>query len=216
MDALAVLRLQQLFDSQLPIGGFAHSGGIETYAQMGMDADGLRVLLANSIAQGWGRVDLSAVAIAHERAFDHQALVELAHVVDAAKVVEGPREASLQLGRRLIALLRRTYPEATPEVDPAHHAVVAGAAGARLGIPQRELMLAFGASVVTGSLAAATRCMRLSPAQGQEHLATLHPDIVAAVDRALDDPEDGLYASTPALDVRARQQRSLYSRLFQS
>jgi urease accessory protein len=216
MDALAVLRLQQLFDSQLPIGSFAHSGGIETYAQMGMDADGLLVLLRNAIAQGWGRVDLAAAALAHERASDGDALVELAHIVDATKIVEGPRNASLQLGRRLIALLQRTYPESAPVVDPPHHAVVAGAAGANLAIPQREVLLAFAASVVAGSLAAATRCMRLSPARAQTHLTALHQDILDAVDSAIADPEDGLYASTPALDIRAHQQASLYSRMFQS
>jgi urease accessory protein len=216
MDALSLLRLQQLFDSQVPIGGFAHSGGIETYAQLGMDVAELPILLRACIAHGWGRLDLGAAALAHDQAWDERALDDLGRVVDAAKVVEGPRNASLQLGRRMTVLMERVYPNSTVRVDPPHHAVVAGASGARLDIPRRELLLAFASSVVAGSLAAATRCMRLSPARAQEQLASLHDDITVAVDRALADPEDALFTSTPALDIRAHQQASLYSRLFQS
>ena len=34
-ESLRLLRLFQLFDSQLPVGAFAHSGGLETYGQAG-------------------------------------------------------------------------------------------------------------------------------------------------------------------------------------
>ena len=40
--------------------------------------------------------------------------------------------------------------------------------------------------------------------------------IVEAADEVLADPEAALYTTTPGLDIRAHQQASLYSRLFQS
>ena len=45
MDDLALTKLLQITDSQFPIGSFAHSVGLETYAQKGLDAMGLASLL---------------------------------------------------------------------------------------------------------------------------------------------------------------------------
>jgi hypothetical protein len=39
---LAFLRLLQLFDSQFPVGAFAQSGGVETYAAIGGSLPELR------------------------------------------------------------------------------------------------------------------------------------------------------------------------------
>ena len=65
-------------------------------------------------------------------------------------------------------------------------------------------------------VAAALRCMPVSPAQAQELVTKAHPRIVHAVERALNDPERMLLACTPALDIRCHQQAFLQTRLFQS
>ena len=216
METQALLRLQQMFDSQFPLGGFAHSWGIETYSHLGLDTHGLERLLRNMIAAGWGKLDLAAAALAHRNAGDAPALGRLAGEVDAMKVVAGPREASLQLGRRTLGLMDRLHPGVCTVVSPPHHCVVVGAAGAALGIPRRELLAAFAQSSAMACLAAATRCMPLGPAQAQEILTRLQPDMLDAAENALADPEAAMFASTPGLDVRHHQQASLYSRLFQS
>ena len=46
MDAVSLLRLLQLFDSQFPVGAFAHSGGLETYAAAGAALPQLREQMA--------------------------------------------------------------------------------------------------------------------------------------------------------------------------
>lgn len=78
MEAQALLRLQQMFDSQFPLGGFAHSWGIETYAQRGLAPRDLESLLGNMVALGWGMLDLSAAALAHGLADDISGLERLA------------------------------------------------------------------------------------------------------------------------------------------
>ena len=61
---LARLRLMQLFDSQFPVGAFAHSGGVETYAALGGSVPELRQILRAQIELGWGRSDVAAAYLA--------------------------------------------------------------------------------------------------------------------------------------------------------
>ena len=262
---LALLRLMQLFDSQFPVGAFAHSGGLETYASLGGGLTELREILHAQIALGWGRSELAAAHLAWRAAGAQKGdsplfppppvlqkgdsplfepigeiqrltgkgdsplfssagleqkggcpLFRLACEVDALKVVPAVRNASTGLGRRTLELLRRVYPDAAVDVDPPHHAVVIGAAGRRLGVEARALLLGYGQSLVTGTLAAALRCMPVSPAQAQTLLADLHDPLSRAVERALADPHGSLFTCTPALDVPSHAHAFLRTRLFPS
>ena len=215
---LQVLRLLQLFDSQFPVGAFAHSGGLETYAQEGASLAELRSLLTNHIALGWGRGELAAACLAwHAAPGSAGDLDQLAARAGVFKVVPAVREASIRLGTRTLTLLHRLHPSlATLVPDPPHHAIVIGAAGRLLGLPLRELLLAYGQSLLTGALAAATRCMPISPAQAQSLIVELQPHITSAVERVIGDPEGALFTCTPALDIRCDQQGRLRTRLFQS
>jgi len=219
-QAVPLLRLLQLFDSQFPVGAFAHSGGVETYAALGGGLAELRDILEAQVALGWGRSDLAAACLtwraAHHTKNGDSPLASYGQRLDAMKVVPAVRNASIGLGRRTLELLRRLYPEAAVEIDPPHHAIVVGAAAARLGIDARDLLLAYAQSLAMGTLAAALRCMPVAPAQAQALLADLHPELARAVERVLEDPEACLFTCTPALDLRSHQQASLRTRLFQS
>jgi urease accessory protein len=236
---LALLRLLQLFDSQFPVGAFAHSSGVETYAALGGAVPELRQILQAQIELGWGRSELAAAHLAWQAAAEKgdRSLFEkgdrslfpksgsekgtcplflVARRVDAMKVVPAVRSFSVGLGRRTLQLLQRVYPAAAVEVDPPHHAVVIGAAARRLGIEAPALLLGFAQSLAMGTLTAAIRCMPVGPAPGQELLIEAHPWISAAVERALADPEGSLFTCTPALDIRSHQQAHLHTRLFQT
>jgi urease accessory protein len=216
-----LLQLFQLFDSQFPVGAFAHSGGLETYGQAGAGLIQLRELLAGQISNGWGRAELAAASLAWRTAdaFDSiDALARLATLVSAHKAIPSIHEASVRLGRRTVTLLERLYPRLTSlaAIEPSHHAVVLGAAASALALPLRELLVAYAHSLIAASVAAATRCMRISPAQGQELIIELQPALAAAVSRAVEATEDDLFTSTPGLDIRCHQQGGLTTRLFQS
>jgi urease accessory protein len=221
MHARQLLQLFQLFDSQFPVGAFAHSGGLETYGQSGAGFPQLRQLLAVQISNGWGRGELAAASLAWSAAGHVEAARELgrlAAVVSAYKVIPSVHDTSVRLGRRTVALIERLHPDLSHglAIDPPHHAVVIGAVGQRLDLPRRELLVALGHSLIAASVAAATRCMPVSPAQGQELIVELRPALEAAVARALDASEDDLFTCTPALDIRCHQQSGLTTRLFQS
>jgi urease accessory protein len=221
----------QLFDSQFPVGAFAHSSGVETYAALGGAVPELRQILQAQIELGWGRSELAAAHLAWQAAAEKGdrslfpgsgsekgtcPLFLVARRVDAMKVVPAVRCFSVGLGRRTLQLLQRVYPAAAVDIDPPHHAVVIGAAGRRLGIDATELLLAYAQSLAMGTLTAAIRCMPVSPAQAQELLIEAHPRISLAVEHAIADPEGSLFTCTPALDIRSHQQAHLHTRLFQS
>jgi urease accessory protein len=221
MRDLHLLQLFQLFDSQFPIGAFAHSGGLETYGQQGAALPELHELMAGQIALGWGRGELAAASLAWSAACNPDAPVALARLstlAGAFKVIPSVRETSLRLGRRTLTLLRRLHPDTfeTISIDPPHHAIVVGAAGRMLQLPLPELLLAYGHSLLAGGIAAATRCMPVSPAQAQALIVELHPALQAASEHALHATEDTLFTCTPALDIRCHQQSLLHTRLFQS
>jgi urease accessory protein len=220
-EATIRLRLLQLFDSQFPIGAFAHSGGLEWYGQHGAERQTLRELLRNQIELGWGRSELTAAALAWDAAdgCDREArLNRLSAIVGSYKIVPSMRQASERLGRQTIKLTRRLYPAplASLDIRPPHHAVAVGAIGRLLDLPRRDLLFSFAHSLAAGSLAAATRCMPVSPEQTQELFVELQPLLALAIDMAVDASEDRLFTSTPALDVRCHQQLLLHTRLFQS
>jgi urease accessory protein len=219
MDAdLRLLRLLQLFDSQFPVGAFAHSGGLETYAARGGSLPELRQVLRAQIELGWGRSELAAAWLAWHAAGggDAAALDRLGLTLDAMKVVPAIRDMSRGLGRRTLDLLRRLHPDGVPVIPHPHHAIVIGVAGRCLGLEARPLLLAFAHSLAAGTLASAVRCMPVAPAQAQSLLIEMQPRLGAAVTRAIDDPEGSLFTCTAALDLRSHQQASLHTRLFQS
>ncbi len=203
-------------DSQFPIGSFAHSSGLETYALMGINKEELAEFLEVALELGFGRLDLAACALAYE-AETQTELDSLAEELTAWKPVKGLRETSLRLGKRLQTLANRVYPQAVDKVlDEPHQALVLGRLARNLEIEKDFLLLAFAQSSLSSQLAAATRSMPLSPEQAQEILTALQPLVVRLVAEVLADPQANMYAATPALDIRAQQQSSLYTRLFQS
>lgn len=218
---IRLLRLFQLFDSQFPVGAFAHSGGLETYGQTGAGLPQLRELLAVQVSHGWGRAELAATSLAWAAAGGPDSASVLSHLaalVSAHKTIPSIHDTSVRLGRRTLALLRRLYPHLSllASIEPPHHAIVLGAAGRALALPLRELLVAYAHSLIAASVATATRCMPVSPAQGQELIVELQPALAVAVARAVDATEDALFTCTPGLDIRCHQQSGLITRLFQS
>ena len=221
MQTLQLLRLFQLFDSQFPAGAFAHSGGLETYGQTGARLPELRELLGAQIAQGWGRGELVAASLAwscSRGANSANDLARLSALVSAQKIVPSMYHSSVRQGRRTLSLLSRLYPGrfTSLAIEPPHQAIVVGVMGRVLDLPQRELLIAYSHSLLAAAIAAATRCMPVSPAQGQELMVAFQPALDAAVSRAVNATNDGLFTCTPALDIRCHQQGALRTRLFQS
>jgi len=215
--AASFVRLLQIHDSQFPTGAFAHSNGLETYAQDRIDPGDLRDLLAAQLAFGWGRLDVSGWVQAWNDPATH-ALDRLGAEMSAWKPIPGLRSSSLRMGARTAKLLARLWPDLEDLLGLAHphQAVVAGAAARRLEIPLHDGVLAFAYATLGSALNAATRCMPLSPERAQEIAVELTPAVVRAATRAADDPTESFWSAVPGADLAAHAQARLTTRLFQS
>lgn len=214
---LSLLRLQQILDSQFPIGAFAHSWGLEAYAQGGnLSPRALYDLLHASLTQGGVGLEGAACALAQSRAGSPDDLLVLAHQFAAWTPIAGPRETSLRLGGRLLRILNRLYGLAWPSSVPPHQSLVAGWALARLGLPLPLALPLYLQSSLMALLAAAVRSMALSPEAAQEILTQLQPHIATKAGAILEDPNGHFYTATPGWDFWAAMQPHLETRLFLS
>ncbi len=212
-----LLLLFQWFDSQFPLGAYAHSGGLEAYAQRGAGPREVRRLAEVFLEFGALRLDLASCALAWRVAPDRGALDRLAAELTAWRTIPGSRESSLKMGRRWLRMVRRLYPSLeVPALRHPHHAVVVGCWGRLLGVPEWALLLAYGHSALTALLYAATRCMPVSPEQVQEMLRDLQEGLVTLVQEVVEDPSRHFWCCTPAWDIHAHEQALLPTRLFQS
>jgi hypothetical protein len=110
--------LLQLFDSQFPVGAFAHSSGVETYAALGGSAPELRQILQRKSISDGGRSELAAACLAWRAAADLDTgeLNRLAVTLDALKVVPVVREHQHRARPPHAGSRRRLYPEAAVAV----------------------------------------------------------------------------------------------------
>ena len=223
----ALTALLQFGDGLFPAGGFAHSFGLETYAQHGdlRDATDLDALIAAHLDGAAGPADAVAVALA-ARAVELAALVELDDRLDAMKCVPEFRSASVQMGRqtlRVAAALGRDdlivgLSAAVAEgLTPGHHAVVLGAALGRAGATPAAAATVYLHSTAALLVNAALRLMSLGQLEGQRVLAAQRSRIarLAAAAAAASGPDD-MWSFNPGLEIAGIRHASLEMRLFRS
>src|SRR5437588_9568368 len=146
MTLHTLLALLQLGDGLFPAGGFAHSFGLETYAQEGRVRDrvGLEAFVGAHLEGAAGPGDAVAVAVAARLAAagDVAAWCELDARLEAMKTVPEFRAASRQMGRQTArvaaalgddAVLAGVVRAIDDGLAPGHHAAGLGAAAGRFG-----------------------------------------------------------------------------------
>ncbi|KAG9252347.1 uncharacterized protein F5Z01DRAFT_243378 [Emericellopsis atlantica] len=226
-----------LSDSQLPLGSFAFSSGLESYLAHTppRTASFSSSFLPSSISS-MASTTLPFVLAAHR---SPQELAELDDQLDAAIVCTVGRRASVAQGRALLGiwersfrgtvtgdgqvlkdfstLLRESQGQDVPLVS-AHLAPLFGVICALVGMSLRQTAYVFMLSHVKALVSAAVRASMFGPYQAQKVLASAQVQrlIDVVIDREWNTAVEDAGQATPMMDLWIGRHEVLYSRIFNS
>ena len=229
MTTESLLAVLQLADGLFPAGGFAHSFGLETYAQDGRvsDRDGLQAFVAAHLEGAAGPADAVAVAAAVRAAVENDQATWLAldGRLEAMKTVPEFRAASRQMGRHTARVAAVTAPDpfvttlaraVDDGLTPGHHAAVFGAALGRRGVDPETAATAFLYSTAALLVGAGLRLIALGQLDGQKILTAVLPRVARLAATAAVTPVGEMWSFTPALELAGVRHAGLEMRLFRS
>lgn len=217
------LALQQLTDSALPTGAFAHSLGFETYIERGLvrDEASFGVWLSAFVRQQLTFSDGLAIRLFYE---DFPVAV-LDSLLTAQLLPRQLREASMKMGGRLLEIGGDVFPSSALEEyrglvgsgRASGHQPLAFAVVARsLGVPLPEALTAYLFAAVISLTQNAVRAIPLGQNAGQRLLRQAADGVAAAVERVGNLTLDDFGAVSPGLEISQMRHERQRARMFMS
>ena len=225
----ALLSLLHLSDPTLPIGGYAHSAGLETYVQLGKvkDVTTARAFVTEMLSRNLLYTDAAFVSLAFDATEknDRNNLLQLDEECTAVKLPAEIRQASQKLGIRLIKIFQPICNNELADAfrilvekkeTPGNYCIAFGMYAYTLGLNKKEALTGFFYNAAAGFV---TNCVKLIPLgqqDGQEILFSLFPLMQQLAEKSLLPDKNLIGVCCTGFDIRCMQHEQLYSRLYMS
>ena len=229
MNSTSLLSLLQLADPTLPIGGFSHSAGLETYVQYGIvhNRQTAEEFIVAQLSQNIFYTDAAFVSFAFDAVKEGgiETILELDEECNAVKLPKEMRQASQKLGMRLLKIfslhcnnpLADDYRAKIEKGDATgHYAIVFGLFASILRIPKKETLTAFFYNAAVGMATNSVKLIPLGQQHGQEMLFALQSLIADLAEKSLLPDRSLIGLCCAGFDIRCMQHEQLYSRLYMS
>ena len=233
LPAASLLQLIWLASPALPVGGFSYSEGLESailraqtatkYIADDANNDWLANWLCDQLQLTLAQGDLAVIAQALPawRSGTLQRVTQLNDWLLHTRETRELRDQTEQMGRSLCNWLRNhdgvqpallAHCVQLPPTYPVAFALAAAQTEASIA----DCLLTYAFGWAENMVQAAIKSVPLGQTAGQRLLARLSQHIPAAVQTAIDLPDDARQAFSPMLAILSAQHETQYSRLFRS
>ena len=226
---MSLFNLLHLSDPTLPIGGFSHSAGLETYVQLGMvnDFNSAKEFVVEMLTHNVQFNDAAFVSLAFDaiQNNDFRAFLTLDDECNAVKLPKEMRSASQKMGMRL---LKNFAPIISNESADnylvhiknktafGHYCLAFGLYASVFNLDKHAALTGFYYNAAAGFT---TNCVKLIPLgqqDGQLLLYSLQPIITDLAEKTMQPNRDSVGLCCAGFDIRSMQHEGLYLRLYMS
>jgi urease accessory protein len=218
-----------LCDPTLPIGGFSHSSGLETYIQLKIvhDEATTEAFVKNMIENNLLYNDAAFVKLAYQ-ASQSNALTEIIALDQECSALKAPmeiREATKKLGSRFLKIFDRQVESGLIEEykralslknTEGNYPIVYGLFAQTFGVPLQDALYAYGYNAAIGMITNAVKMVPLGQLVGQDILFRMQGVIQNAVAQTMQLERELVGVCNIGFDIRCMQHEKLYSRLYMS